>query len=47
MPTVCVVLDRADGSPIADISVRLQDTGVAVKTDAEGALRAGGILIEF
>ena len=31
-----VVLDRADGSPIADVSVKLQETGVAVKTDDAG-----------
>ncbi len=31
-----VVLDRADGSPIADVSVRLQDGKLTVKTDDAG-----------
>lgn len=30
------VLDRADGTPIEDVSVRVQDAGQAVKTDASG-----------
>src|SRR5262245_42031616 len=29
-----VVLDREDGTPLADVSVRLQDAGQDVKTDA-------------
>jgi hypothetical protein len=31
-----IVLDRADGSPIADVSVRLQDAKQSVKTDDAG-----------
>jgi hypothetical protein len=31
-----VVLDRADGSPISDVSVQIQDARQEVKTDAEG-----------
>jgi hypothetical protein len=31
-----VVLDRADGSPIADVRVRLEDAKEAVTTDADG-----------
>ena len=38
-----VVLDRADGSPIADVSVRLQDAGVAVKTDDAGRFELIGV----
>src|SRR5207244_11206984 len=38
-----VVLDRADGSPIADVSVRLQDAGVAVKTDDAGRFELTGV----
>ena len=36
-----VVVDRADGTPIADVSVRVQDAGPPVKTDAAGPVRAG------
>ncbi len=38
-----VVLDRADGSPIADVSVRLQDAGTAVKTDDTGRFELTGV----
>jgi outer membrane cobalamin receptor len=38
-----VVLDHADGSPIADVSVRLQDAGVAVKTDGSGRFELTGV----
>ena len=38
-----VVLDRADGSPIADVSVKLQDAGVAVKTDDAGRFELTGV----
>jgi hypothetical protein len=38
-----IVLDRADGSPIADVSVRLPDEGAAVKTDAEGRFELAGV----
>jgi carboxypeptidase family protein len=38
-----LVLDRADGSPIADVSVRLQDSGTAVKTDEAGRFEPTGI----
>ena len=38
-----VVLDRADGSPIADVAVRLQETGVAVKTDDAGRFELAGV----
>ena len=38
-----VVLDRADGSPIADVSVRLQDAGVGVKTDDAGRFELTGV----
>jgi hypothetical protein len=38
-----VVLDRADGSPIADVSVRLQDAKVAVKTGADGRFELTGV----
>ena len=38
-----VVLDRSDGSPIADVSVRLQDAKSAVKTDAEGRFELTGV----
>jgi Carboxypeptidase regulatory-like domain/TonB-dependent Receptor Plug Domain len=38
-----VVLDRADGSPIADVSVRVQDAGDAVKTDNQGRFELTGV----
>jgi len=38
-----VVLDRADGSPIADVSVRLQESDVAVKTDDAGRFELTGV----
>jgi hypothetical protein len=38
-----VVLDRADGSPIADVTVRLQDTDAAVKTDDAGRFELAGV----
>jgi hypothetical protein len=38
-----VVLDRADGSAIADVSVRLQDAGAAVKTDDAGRFELTGV----
>ena len=38
-----VVLDRADGSPIDDVSVRLQDAGTTVKTDATGRFELTGV----
>ena len=31
-----IVVDRADGAAIADVSVQLQDGNQAIKTDAEG-----------
>ena len=38
-----VVLDRADGSPIDDVSVRLQDGRNSVKTDATGRFELTGV----
>ena len=38
-----VVLDRADGSPIADVSVRLQDDKLTVKTDDAGRFELTGV----
>jgi len=38
-----VVLDRADGSPIADVSVRLQDDKLTVKTDDAGRFELTGL----
>jgi hypothetical protein len=38
-----VVLDRADGSPIDDVSVRLQDARTTVKTDAAGRFELAGV----
>ena len=38
-----VVLDRADGSPIADVSVKLQDEDIAVKTDDAGRFEMAGV----
>jgi hypothetical protein len=38
-----VVLDRADGSPIADVSVKLQDETTAVKTDDAGRFELAGV----
>ena len=38
-----VVLDRADGSPIADVSVRLQEAKQTVKTDDEGRFELTGV----
>ena len=38
-----VVLDRADGSPIADVSVRLQDEKLTVKTDDAGRFELTGV----
>jgi hypothetical protein len=37
------VLDRAGGAPIADISVQLQDLGIAVRTDEHGRFELAGI----
>src|SRR5262245_16651926 len=38
-----LVLDRADGSPIVDVSVRIQDTKLEVKTDAAGRFAIDGV----
>ena len=38
-----IVLDRADGSPITDVSVRIQDTKLEVKTDAVGRFELQGV----
>ena len=38
-----VVLDRADGSPIEDVTVRLQDDPATVKTDATGRFELTGV----
>jgi hypothetical protein len=38
-----LVLDRADGSPIEDVSVRLQDDRVTVKTDTAGRFELTGV----
>jgi hypothetical protein len=37
------VLDCADGSPIADVSVKLQDENLSVKTDAAGRFELAGV----
>src|SRR5215218_610338 len=38
-----VVVDRADGNAIGDVSVRVQDAGSPVKTDAEGRFELAGV----
>ena len=38
-----VVVDRADGTAIGDVSVRIQDAGAPVKTDAEGRFELTGV----
>ena len=38
-----VVVDRADGAPIGDVSVRVQDAGAPVKTDAVGRFELAGV----
>ena len=38
-----VVVDRADGTAIGDVSVRVQDAGAPVKTDAEGRFELAGV----
>src|SRR5262245_48695253 len=38
-----VVLDRADGDPIADVSVRLQDENDTVTTSAEGRFELSSV----
>jgi hypothetical protein len=38
-----VVLDRTDGSPMTDVSVRLQDAKQTVTTDAEGRFELVGV----
>jgi TonB-dependent receptor-like protein/carboxypeptidase family protein len=38
-----VVLDRADGTAIADVSVQVQDSKQSVKTDAEGRFELTGV----
>ena len=38
-----VVLDGANGSPVTDVSVQLQDSGQKVKTDAEGRFELTGV----
>src|SRR5687768_5640395 len=38
-----VVLDRADGSPIEDVTVRLEDNPATVKTDAAGRFELTGV----
>jgi hypothetical protein len=38
-----VVLDRADGSPLTDVSVQLQDAKQAVKTDDAGRFELAGV----
>jgi outer membrane cobalamin receptor len=38
-----IVLDRADGSPISDVSVRVEDAGRSVNTDAAGRFELTGI----
>ena len=38
-----MVLDRADGSPIADVSVRIENAGAPVTTDAAGRFELTGV----
>ena len=38
-----VVVDRADGTAIGDVSVRVQDAGAAVKTNGEGRFELTGV----
>ena len=38
-----VVVDRADGTAIGDVSVRVQDAGAPVKTDGEGRFELAGV----
>src|SRR6185436_1218189 len=38
-----VVLDREEGTPLADVSVQLQDAGQDVKTDAAGRFELTGV----
>lgn len=39
-----VVLDRADGTPIADVSVQVQDSSQqAIETDSEGRFELTGV----
>jgi TonB-dependent receptor-like protein/carboxypeptidase family protein len=38
-----VVVDRADGTPIADVSVQVQDSKQSVATDAEGRFELTGV----
>ena len=38
-----VVVDRADGTPIADVSVQVQDSKQSVETDAEGRFELTGV----
>src|SRR5262245_31885577 len=38
-----IVLDRADGSPIADVSVRIQDSRLEAKTDNAGRFALDGV----
>ena len=38
-----VVVDRADGTAIGDVSVRVQDAGAPVRTDAEGRFELAGV----
>ena len=38
-----VVLDRADGSPISDVSVRIENAGAPVATDAAGRFELSGV----
>ena len=38
-----VVVDRADGTAIGDVSVRVQDAGAPVKTNAEGRFELAGV----
>ena len=38
-----VVVDRADGTPIADVSVQVQDSKPTVQTDAEGRFELTGV----
>ena len=39
-----VVVDRADGTPIADVSVQVQDSKQSVETDAEGRFELTGVV---
>ena len=38
-----LVVDRADGTPIADVSVQVQDSKQSVQTDAEGRFELTGV----